>query len=159
MKPINVSVRVDRSREEVYAFLDVLANHEPFTDHMLVDWSYSGRAAGVGAKARLRANLPGPQPWADMEVVAAEAPVKIVEQTVSANGRRRTQGTYTLQACPDGGTDVCFEMVYLAAPVADRLAMPLLRAWLQRGNAKAMRRLGATLATSASPASGEPSPA
>jgi hypothetical protein len=94
-----------------------------------------------------------------MEVVAAEAPVKIVEQTVSANGRRRTQGTYTLQECPDGGTEVCFEMVYLAAPVADRLAMPLLRAWLQRGNVKAMRRLAATLATSASHAFGEPSPA
>jgi hypothetical protein len=159
MKPINVSVRVDRPREEVYAFLDVLANHAPFTDHMLVDWSYSGPATGVGAKARLRANLPGPRDWVDMEVVAAEAPVTIVEQAVSAKGRRRTQGTYTLKERPDGGTDVCFEMLYLAAPAGDRLAMPLLRVWLQRGNAKVMRRLGATLAASASHASGEPSPA
>jgi hypothetical protein len=156
MKPINVSVRVDRSREEVFAFLDVLSNHEPFTDHMLLDWSYSGPATGVGAKARLRANLPGPRDWVDMEVVAAEAPVTIVEQAVSAKGRRRTQGTYTLKERPDGGTDVCFEMVYLAAPAADRLAMPLLRAWLQRGNAKAMRRLRATLA-GAPHASEEPS--
>ena len=27
---------------EVYAFLEVLANHEPFTDHMMVDWAASG---------------------------------------------------------------------------------------------------------------------
>jgi hypothetical protein len=98
MKPINVSVRIDRPREEVFAFLDVLSNHEPFTDHMLVDWSYSGPAAGVGAKARLRANLPGLKQWADMEVIAAEAPLKIVEQAVAPDGRRRTQGTYTLDS-------------------------------------------------------------
>ena len=61
MKPIHVSVRVDRPREEVFAFLDVLANHEQFCDHMLVDWSFSGPAAGVGARARMRANAPGPK--------------------------------------------------------------------------------------------------
>jgi hypothetical protein len=93
-----------------------------------------------------------------MEVVAAEAPVTIIEQAVSAKGRRRTQGTYMLRERPDGGTDVCFEMLYLAAPTADRLAMPLLRAWLQRG-AKAMRRLGTALAVPASHASDESSPA
>ena len=38
MKPINVSARVDRPREKVFAFLDVLPNHVGFTDHMLVDW-------------------------------------------------------------------------------------------------------------------------
>jgi hypothetical protein len=44
MKPVTVSVTVPNDREEVYAFLDVLANHEPFTDHMMVDWTYSGLA-------------------------------------------------------------------------------------------------------------------
>jgi len=52
MKPVTVSVTVPNSREEVYDFLDVLANHEPFTDHTMVDWQYSGPAAGLGARAR-----------------------------------------------------------------------------------------------------------
>ncbi len=42
MKPITVTTTVPRPREEVFAFLDVLGNHEPFTNHMLVDWSLSG---------------------------------------------------------------------------------------------------------------------
>jgi hypothetical protein len=85
MKPISVSVRVDRPREDVFAFLDVLADHAQFTDHMLVDWSFDGPAAGSQ---------------------------------------------------------------YLEAPPSERLAMPLIRAYLKRANAKTMRRLGETLARS-----------
>ena len=144
MKPIVVTTHLQRPREEVFAFLDVLANHEQFTDHMLVDWTLSGPPAGVGAKARLRANLPGPKDWADMEVIASEPPSTNVEQAVSAKGRRRTQGTYTLTPAPDGGTDVQFELRFLDTPLPDRLLGPLLRGWLKRANQKAMDRLAAT---------------
>jgi len=145
MKPIHVGVHVDRPREEVFAFLDVLANHEQFCDHMLVDWTLSGPPAGVGARARMRANVPGPKDWADMEVKTSEAPRTTVEEAVGANGRRRTRGTYVLEDAPGGGTDVKFTLEYLEAPLRERIAMPLLRAWLQRANAKAMVRLGETL--------------
>jgi hypothetical protein len=37
VKPIIVTTHLDKPREEVFAFLDVMANHERFTDHMLVD--------------------------------------------------------------------------------------------------------------------------
>jgi len=141
MKPITVSVRVDRPREEVFAFLDVLANHSPFTDHILVDWTYAGPSAGVGAKAHVRANVPGPKNWVDMEVIDAEAPLRIVEESTGAGGRRVTRGTYTLDELPDGATEVHFEFVQLSAPPAERLAAPLARVWLRRGNAKAMHRL------------------
>jgi uncharacterized protein YndB with AHSA1/START domain len=145
MKPIVVSTTVDRPREEVFAFLDVLANHEPFTNHMLIDWAYEGPAAGVGAKARMRPNAPNSNDWIDMEVVAARAPESIVEESVGARGKRRTRGTYTLRERPDGGTDVRFELVFLETPRGDRLAAPLLRAWLKRANAKAMHRLRKSL--------------
>lgn len=145
MKPIHVSVHVDRPPEEVFAFLDVLANHEQFCDHMLVDWSFSGPRSGVGARARMRANLPGPKDYADMEVKSAQPPRTTVEEAVGANGRRRTRGTYVLEEAPGGGTDVSFTLEYLEAPPQERLVMPLLRMWLQRANAKAMRRLGETL--------------
>jgi len=146
MKPIQVSTRVERPRAEVFAFLDVLANHVAFTDHMLVDWSFSGPPAGVGAKAHFRANAPGPESWADLEVIAAEPPVTTVEETVGARGRRRTRGTYRLTELPSGGTEIAFQLEFLGLPPTERLAGPLLRAWLKRGNARAMRRLTALLA-------------
>ena len=101
---------------------DVLANHEPFTDHMLIEWSFAGPAAGVGAKARMHAALPGPKDWIDMEVIESRAPVRTVEESVSAQGKRRTRGTYTLDELPGGGTHVRFELRYLQAPLLDRLA-------------------------------------
>ncbi len=145
MKPIQVSVHVARPREEVFAFLDVLANHEQFCDHMLVDWTLSGPPSGVGARARMRANVPGPKDWVDMEVTASEAPRTTVEEAVGANGARRTRGTYVLDEAPGGGTDVNFTLEYLEAPARERVLLPLLRLWLQRANAKAMVRLGETL--------------
>ena len=141
MKPIVVTTTLDRPRAEVYEFLDVLANHEPFTNHMLVDWSVDGPAAGVGAKARMRAKAPGPKQWIDMEVVAATPGTTITEEAVSAGGKRKTRGTYTLSDRPDGGTDVRFQLEYLAMPAGEKLMAPVLRAWLQRANAKAMERL------------------
>jgi uncharacterized protein YndB with AHSA1/START domain len=145
MKPITVTTSVPQPREEVYAFLDVLGNHEPFTNHMLVDWTLSGPRSGVGARARMRANAPGPKQWTDMEVVEARPPERIVETAQGANGRRRTRGTYTLREAPGGGTDIAFELRYEAAPPAERLMMPLLRAYLRRANQKAMDRLHETL--------------
>ncbi len=146
MQPITVSVRTDRPRDEVFAFLDDLANHEQFTDHMLVDWTLSGPATGVGARARMRAPLPGPKDWLELEVLESVAPVRTVEETVGAKGRRRTRGTYTLDALPDGGTLIRFELAFLAMPRRERPLAPFLRGWLARANARAMERLGETLA-------------
>jgi hypothetical protein len=38
MKPVTVSVTIDRPRDEIYAVLDDLMNHEAFTDHFLTDF-------------------------------------------------------------------------------------------------------------------------
>jgi uncharacterized protein YndB with AHSA1/START domain len=145
MKPVTASVRIDRPREDVFSFLDVLANHAQFTDHMLVEWSFDGPAAGVGAKARIRANAPGER-WVEMEVLESVPPTRTVERTVGAHGKRRTRGTYTLEGLPDGATGVHFQLEVLEAPLSERLCAPLIRAYLKRANAKAMRRLGQTLA-------------
>lgn len=146
MKPIVVSARTDRAREEVFAFLDEIANHVAFTDHMLVDWTFSGPATGVGAHARTRAPLPGPKDWLEIEVIESVAPVRTVEETVGAGGRRRTRGTYTLDELPGGGTHIRFELAFLEVPRRERPFAPLLRGWLARANAKAMERLEETLA-------------
>jgi hypothetical protein len=144
MKPVTVSTTVSRPRAEVFELLDALANHAGFLDHYLVEWSFSGPARGVGAKGKARANTPGSQDWFEFEVVEA-GPERIVEEADSAGGKRRTRGTYELRDAPGGGTEISFELAWLRAPRAERLAPFLTRAFVRRVNAKSMRRLAAEL--------------
>jgi hypothetical protein len=148
MKPVTVSTTVEKPVAEVYEFLDLLANHEAFNDHMLVDWDFSGPRRGVGAQARARANTIGSQDWTDFEIVAAEEPGRIVEEGVGNKGKRHTRGTYRLEELPDGGTKISFELEWLEAAKAERLAPPLIRAFVRRSNGKAMRRLAKQLSPS-----------
>jgi len=145
VKPVTVSVEVARPVEEVYDYLAALANHEAFLDHFLVDWSFSGPRAEVGAKGRARTDAPGSQDWTEFEVVAAERPGLIVEEGVGAGGKRHTRGTYRLETLPGGGTSVGFELEWLRSSRAERLCPPLIRAFVRRPNAKAMRRLAKLL--------------
>lgn len=154
MKPVSVSIDVPNPREQVYDFLDVMANHEPFTDQMLADWEYSGPERGVGSKARVRATLGGTSDVIDIEVVSAQAPEIIVERNIGAKGRRIGNGTYTLEKLPDGGTRIAFQYTWQQAPLSERLAAPLVRAMMRRGNERAMSRLAEQLA--ALPASEAP---
>ena len=145
MKPVTVSVEVARPRAEVFEFLDVLANHERFMDHLFVDWSFSGPARGVGAKARARVNAPSSREWAEFEVVEAQAPERYVEEGVSSNGKRRTRGSYLLEELPGGGTKISFELAWLEVPRSERLLPPLARRFMGRANGKGMRRLAKLL--------------
>jgi hypothetical protein len=146
MKPVTASIDVPQPRESVYAFLDVMANHEPFTDHMLVDWRYSGPPRGVGSKARVKTKLGGITDEAEIEVVDVEPGRMIRERNVGAKGRRVAHGTYTLSDLPGGGTHIEFRWELEQAPLADRALGPVLRGMLTRGNEKAMRRLAEQLA-------------
>ncbi len=143
IRPVRVSTEVPTPREEVYDFLDVMANHEPFIDHMLHDWEYSGPDSGIGSKARVQAKAGGRTDTIDIEVVSADRPAKIVAQNIGAGGRRIASGTYTLEQLPSGGTRIMFEFAWRQAPMSERLASPLVREVVRRGNQRAMRRLGA----------------
>lgn len=146
LKPVTVSTTVAKPVEEVYDFLDVLANHAGFLDHMLVDWKFSGPRRGVGAKAQARANTIGSQDWTDFEVIEAEAPSRIVEEGIGNGGKRHTRGTYRLESLPDGATRIIFELEWLEAGKAERLIPPMIHAFVRRTNGKAMRRLAKQLA-------------
>src|SRR5471030_1247266 len=134
MKPIRVTTDVGRPIEEVYDFLDVMANHEPFTDHMLRDWEYSGPPRGVGSKARVHVAAAGRTEVVDIEVIDAQAPTRIVERNIGAGGRRRATGTYTLEPLAADRTRITFEYAWETAPLAERLAAPAARALIRRGN-------------------------
>lgn len=141
MKPVRVSVTVAKPREEVFDFLDVLANHEAYMDHMFVHWTFSGPARGVGAKARARVSAPASQEFAEFEVVESERPLRTVEQAVSSNGKRRTRGAYNLGQAPGGGTEVSFELTWEAVPRSERIVPALSHAFVKRALGKGMRRL------------------
>ena len=149
MKPVEVSTVIRRPIAEVYAHLDVLANHEAFTDHMLIDWSASGPDRGVGAKVRVYSKAGGRKVPVDIEVIEADAPVRNVERNVSAGGKRVGRGTYELTALATGGTRVSFTYSWDRAPLTDRALAPLVRAILRRGNQRAMERLAEQLAARA----------
>ena len=144
--PVTVSIEVPQAQDEVYDFLDVMANHEPFTDHLLRDWELSGPARGVGSKARVHVRALGMSDVVDIEVVDAEAPTRIVERNIAEKLGRTAQGTYTLEPTPAGGTRINFEYRWIVAPMMDRLASPLVRGYIRRTNRTAMRRLAEQLA-------------
>jgi hypothetical protein len=141
VKPVTVAIEVPQPREQVYDFLDVLGNHEEFTDHFLVDWELSGPSSGVEAKARMQIKSFGRKEPLDMEVVAAERPRMTAEESVSAKGRRRTRGTYRLEEDPGGGTIIEFELEWLEATLLDRLTAPVARSFVRNANLRALERL------------------
>ena len=153
--PVSVSVDVPFARERVYDFLDVLSNHEPFTNHVLTEWRCSGPERGVGAKARVKVRSGPMTDDVEFEVVDAERPRMIRERNVGARGRRTAYGTYELDELPDGGTHVRFTYTWERAPLSERLLAPLVRSTLRRANERAMQRLAeqlpAALATPAAP--------
>lgn len=146
MKPVRVSTDVPDAREDVFDFLDVMANHEPFTNHILKDWEYSGPPRGIGSKARVHVTASGRTDTVDIEVVSAEPPRAIVERNIGAEGRRVAHGTYVLDELPDGGTRITFEYAWTQAPLGERVLAPIVRAMLRRANTRAMQRLSEQLA-------------
>jgi hypothetical protein len=145
-KPVTVSIEVPQDRASVYDFLDVMANHESFTDHLLRDWELSGPDRGVGSKSRVHVRALGVSDVVDIEVVAAEAPERIVERNVAAKAGRTAEGTYVLDPLPGDRTRITFEYRWIEAPLVDRLTAPLSRAFIRRVNEKAMQRLAERLA-------------
>jgi hypothetical protein len=148
VKPVTVSIDVPNSTHQVYEFLEVLGNHEAFMDHFMVDWELSGPKRGVGAKANVRVKATAERDWTDVEIVEADSGRRLVEETVGGpSAERRTRGTYLLEALPDGGTRINFELEMVEMPRGERLMGPLNRAYVKRVNRKAMKRLKGRLTT------------
>ncbi len=146
LKPVTVSVEVPHPRASVYEFLDVMANHEPFTNHMLQDWRYSGPPSGVGSKAHVTTKMGAITDHAEIEVFEVEEGRLIRERSVGAKGKRVAHGTYELSDAPGGETKIEFTFALQQVPALERPLVPLMRAMVRRGNEKAMERLAGLLA-------------
>jgi uncharacterized protein YndB with AHSA1/START domain len=147
MHAMTVSIVVDAPREQVFDYLQDIANHREFTDHYLVDWHLTRiDSVGRGAGARFRVKAPGNRfSWADATFTEVERPHRIVEagRTGKAN-RIRTLGVYELAQGAGGTTRVRFTAETEPATLSDRIMESLGgRSWLRRKNARALRRLRA----------------
>jgi len=145
MEPITVSVEVAQPREIVYSYLDTLANHEAFTDHMMRHWRLQGPERGVGARAEVEMIVGGRRDPVTIEVIEATRPLRSVERNVGAGGKHVATGTYTLDELPNGGTRVSFEYAWLQMPLSERMAARLVRRVAQGALKTAMERLAQQL--------------
>jgi uncharacterized protein YndB with AHSA1/START domain len=143
--PVTVSTVISAPREEIFDYLQDIANHEEFTDHYLVDWHLTRiDSVGRGAGARFRVKAPRNRfSWADVTFVEVERPHRIVEVgRTGKNNRIRTLCVYELTPGAHGSTRVSFTIETQPATLSDRLMEALgARGWMKRKNARAMRRL------------------
>ena len=137
-QPVTVTIDVPQPRDTVYDYLDVMANHEAFTDHMLTNWRVSGPATGIGSKAHVTTKAGGMTDEAVIEVFEIDPGRMIRERSIG--------GTYTLSDLPGGGTHIEFEFALQKVPAMERPLVPFMRKVLRKGNEKAMERLAALLA-------------
>jgi uncharacterized protein YndB with AHSA1/START domain len=142
---VTVSIIVSSPREQVFDYLQDIANHPEFTDHYLVDWHLTRvDSVGRGAGARFRVKAPGSRfSWGDVTFTEVERPHRIVEVgRTGKNNRIRTLGVYDLAPAAAGSTRVRFTLQTIPATLADRLMEGLgARRWLRRKNQRAMHRL------------------
>ena len=140
-----MSIVVSAPREQVFDYLQDIANHVEFTDHYLVDWHLTRiDSVGRGAGARFRVKVPGNRfSWADVTFSEVERPHRIVEVgRTGKDNRIRTLGVYELAPAPAGATRVRFTLQTIPATLTDRLMEGLgARGWLRRKNRRAMHRL------------------
>ena len=143
--PVTVSTVISAPREQVFDYLQDIANHSEFTDHYLVDWHLTRiDSVGRGAGARFRAKIPGNRfSWADVTFVEVERPHRIVEVgRTGKNNRIRIVGVYELSPGVSGTTRVHFTVQTRPHTLSDRLMEPLgARSWTRRKAKRAMRRL------------------
>lgn len=144
-EPVTVSIDVARPRQEVFDYVDVLANHQGWMDHLFKDWRFEGPKRGVGAVAKARVDAPGSREQVTFKVIESSAPERVVEEGESAHGKRETRGTYRFTELDDGRTRIEFEIAWRKTPRSERIAPFVSRAFMSRANGKGMKRLAALL--------------
>ena len=146
---MTVSIVVSAPREQVFDYLQDIANHPEFTDHYLVDWHLTRiDSVGTGAGARFRVKAPGNRfSWADVTFAEVDRPHRIVEVgRTGKNNRVRTLGVYELDPAAGNSTRVRFTLETRPATLSDRLMEGFgARGWTRRKNRRALRRLRAIL--------------
>jgi uncharacterized protein YndB with AHSA1/START domain len=148
LDPVSSTVVIDRPPEDVYAYLDDVANHAEFTDHYLKDFRLTREdSIGLGAGARFRVDAPLNRfSWADITIVEDEAPKRIVQRGRTGKYNRiRLVSTYELE--PSAGSTRVTLTTETERPKlpSDKIMELIARRWFKRKQRKAVKRLQAIL--------------
>ena len=119
-----MSTVISAPREQVFDYLQDIANHGEFTDHYLVDWHLTRiDSVGLGAGARFRVRAPGNRySWADVTFAEVDRPYRIVE--VGRTGKENrvgTLGALTSSLLPRPGPRGPVTLETMPAMLSDRL--------------------------------------
>jgi hypothetical protein len=143
--PVTVSVEVASPRQQVFDYVDVVANQEVWRKNLYKDWRFEGPGRGVGAIARATPDAPTSNERIEIKVVASQAPEEIVEEIESANGKRQTTETYRFTEVGEGRTRIELEFVWRKVPKSERIAPFVSRAFMARAQGKSLKLLAAQL--------------
>ncbi len=156
MGPVTVSTVISAPPEEVFDYLQDIANHPEFTDHYLLDWHLTRiDSVGRGAGARFRVEAPANRfSWAEVTFAEVERPHLLVEKgragksnrirtwrptsSLPSAGERRRASASRCRPCRRPSRIASWR----ASGCAD---------WLRRKNQRALRRLRAILEEGAAP--------
>ena len=149
MEPFSVTTVIQAPREQVFAYLEDIANHAEFTDHYLVDWHMlREQTTGTGAGARFRVKAPLTRfDWADLTFADVEPHHRIVERGRGGKANRiRTLGVWELADGPEHTTRVRFTLETRPVMLSDRILEGLVQSrYLRRQTRKALMRLRSIL--------------
>jgi hypothetical protein len=143
--PVTVSVEVARPRQQVFDYVDVVANQEVWRKNLYKDWRFEGPKRGVGAIARATPDAPTSNERIEIKVVASQAPEEIVEEIESAHGKRQTTETYRFTEVGEGRTRIELEFAWRTVPKSERIAPFVSRAFMARAQGKSLKLLAAQL--------------
>jgi len=148
LDPFRSSVLIDRRPEEVFAYLEDVANHAEFTDHYLKDFRLTREdSLGLGAGARFRVDAPLNRfSYADVTVIESVAPKRLVQRGRTGKYNRiRMLSTYELE--PSGGSTRVTWTTETEPPrlPSDRIMEAIAKGWWKRKQNKALKRLRAIL--------------
>jgi uncharacterized protein YndB with AHSA1/START domain len=143
--PVKVSVEVARPRQQVFDYVDVVANQEAWRKNLYKDWRFEGPKRGVGAIAWATTDAPTSNERVEIKVVASQTPEEIVGEIESAHGKRQTTETYRFTEVGEGRTRIELEFVWRKVPKSERIVPFVSRAFMARAQGKSLKLLAAQL--------------
>ena len=143
MREVTVSATISAPREEVFDFVCDLAGRPAYTDHFMRDYRLARvDPVGPGAAARFQLRAPLAKEYAELQIMEADRPRRIVEEIrVGRRGRNRSVAVYEFIVYGGGVTRVELTTYSEPATIIDRVKELGAAAWIRRQTKKALERL------------------
>ena len=142
MGPVTVETVISAPPEDVFDLLSDFSIRPSYTDHYLEEFRLArANPCGKGAAARFVLDAPVFSEYAELEIMSAERPRRIVEEGhVGRRGRSRFAAEWELTP-EDGGTRVSLTTHWEPKTGIDRMRLIGVQGWLKRQSKKALDRL------------------